>query len=45
MIVAQRRALLDARDDGTFTAGALNAALSTLDAEQISLELKGAPTD
>ncbi len=45
VIAAQRRALLDARDDGTFTAGALNAALAAIDADQISLELKGAPTD
>lgn len=45
VIDAQRQALLDARDDGTFTAGALNAALAGLDADQISLELKGAPTD
>lgn len=40
---AQRRALLDARDDGTFAADALNAALAVIDADQISLELKGAP--
>ena len=45
MISAQRKALLDARDDGDFSADALNAALDVLDADQISLELKGAPTD
>lgn len=45
VIDSQRQALLDAREDGTFTAGALNAALAALDADQISLELKGAPTD
>jgi len=41
VLVAQRLALLDARDDGTHTAAALNAALAVLDAEQISLELRG----
>ncbi len=45
MIAAQRRVLLDARDDGAFNAGALNATLAALDADHISLELKGAPTD
>jgi CPA1 family monovalent cation:H+ antiporter len=45
VISAQRKALLDARDDGNFSADALNAALAVLDADQISLELKGAPTD
>ena len=45
VIAAQRRALLDVRDDGTFTAEALNGALAALDADQISLELKGTPTD
>jgi CPA1 family monovalent cation:H+ antiporter len=44
VISAQRRVLLEARDDGTFSADALNAALAVLDADQISLELKGAPT-
>ena len=41
MIHAERGALLDARDDGTFSAAALGAALEELDAEQISIELKG----
>ncbi|MFB6611260.1 cation:proton antiporter [Agromyces sp. NPDC056379] len=41
MIDAERTALLDARDDGMFSAAALSAALEDLDAEQISVELKG----
>ena len=41
MIQAERSAHLDARDDGTFSAAALGAALEDLDAEQISIELKG----
>ncbi|WP_157000951.1 cation:proton antiporter [Agromyces laixinhei] len=41
MIEAERTALLDARDDGRFSAAALSAALEDLDAEQISIELKG----
>ncbi|MEF3402996.1 cation:proton antiporter [Agromyces sp. CCNWLW203] len=41
MIEAERTALLDARDDGVFSAAALSAALEDLDAEQISVELKG----
>ncbi|HEY5223893.1 MAG TPA: cation:proton antiporter [Microbacteriaceae bacterium] len=45
VIAAQRTALLDARDDGTFTAETLNGALANLDADQISIELKGAPPD
>ncbi len=43
VIDAQRQALLDARDDGAFSAGALDSALAVLDADQISLELRGAP--
>lgn len=42
MIRAERDALLDARDEGRFSAAALSAALEDLDAEQISIELKGA---
>jgi monovalent cation/hydrogen antiporter len=42
-ITAQREALLDARDDGLYSSAALTAALANLDADQISLELKGAP--
>ncbi|MFF2276749.1 cation:proton antiporter [Agromyces sp. NPDC058126] len=41
MIEAERAALLDARDEGRFSAAALSAALEDLDAEQISVELKG----
>jgi CPA1 family monovalent cation:H+ antiporter len=40
---AQRAALLDARDDGTFSADVLAGALSTLDADEISIDLKGDP--
>ncbi|RUR00921.1 cation:proton antiporter [Labedella endophytica] len=45
VIVAQRDALLDARDDGTFDAESLDAALATLDAAQISVELQGGPSN
>ncbi|WP_426595378.1 cation:proton antiporter [Cellulomonas sp. McL0617] len=45
VIKAQREALLRARSDGTFGSGTLSAALAILDADQISAELKGAPTD
>ncbi|NUU04804.1 cation:proton antiporter [Leifsonia sp. C5G2] len=40
-IRAQRDALLDARDDGTFSADVLAGALSNLDADEISIDLKG----
>jgi len=43
MIAAQRSALLEARDDGIFSSDALRNALAVLDADQISLELKGGP--
>ncbi|MFD9679084.1 cation:proton antiporter [Rhodococcus sp. NPDC059969] len=43
VIDAQRQALLDARDDGLFDARMLGSALAALDADQISLELKGGP--
>lgn len=42
---AQRNALLDARDDGAFSADALAGALSNLDADEISIDLKGDPTE
>lgn len=45
IIEAQRGALLDARDNGEFSAAALNAALENLDADQISLELRGNPDE
>lgn len=43
MLAAQRAALLDARDDGTFSADVLGYALEIVDADQISLEMKGGP--
>ena len=43
VIKAQREALLAARDDGTFSAHSLTAVLDVLDAEQISMELRGMP--
>lgn len=39
---AQRTALLDARDDGLFSAPALDAALARVDAEDIGFELRAA---
>lgn len=42
---AQRDALLDARDDGTFSADVLAGALSNLDADEISIDLKGDPSE
>ncbi|MEN2739421.1 cation:proton antiporter [Microbacterium sp. X-17] len=44
-IRAQRDALLDARDDGAFSADVLAGALSNLDADEISIDLKGDPTE
>jgi len=40
VISAQRTAVLDARDDGTYSAASLSAALIYLDAAQIGLELR-----
>ncbi len=40
VIAAQRAALLDARDDGTFDAELLEKALANLDAAQIALEMR-----
>ena len=40
---AQRRALLHARDEGLFASQPLEAALAVLDADQVRLELRGAP--
>ena len=45
VISAQRQVLLDARDEGNFSADALSAALAVPNADQISLEPKGAPVD
>lgn len=42
---AQRGALLDARDDGTFDADELEHALLTIDATQIAMEMRGGPAD
>jgi monovalent cation/hydrogen antiporter len=40
VLAAQRAALLDARDDGTFDAELLEKALANLDAAQIALEMR-----
>ena len=41
VLEAQRSALLDARDNGTFDADLLADVLATLDASQIALETRG----
>ncbi len=41
VLQAQRSALLDARDNGTFDADVLTNALANLDADQIAIELRG----
>jgi NhaP-type Na+/H+ or K+/H+ antiporter len=43
VLAAQRAALLEARDHGTFDADVLAYALQILDASQIALELRGGP--
>ncbi|WKK72205.1 hypothetical protein Q0F99_04165 [Rathayibacter oskolensis] len=40
VIDAQRSALLDARDDGTFDADVLESVLAALDSSQIDIELR-----
>ncbi|MGV8857647.1 cation:proton antiporter [Rhodoglobus sp.] len=45
VIRAQRTALLDARDNGIFDADVLENALDNLDATQITLEMRGKPTN
>lgn len=45
IIAAQRAALLDARDDGLYSSSSLTGALDVLDAEQISMELRGEGAD
>ncbi|MHA7985026.1 cation:proton antiporter [Rathayibacter sp. CAU 1779] len=45
VLEAQRSALLDARDNGTFDADALANALANIDASQIAIELRGEPVD
>lgn len=44
VLEAQRTALLDARDHGTFDADVLAGALANLDASQIAIELRGRPS-
>lgn len=41
IISAQREALLEARDDGIYSSAVLSRMLETLDADQISMELRG----
>ena len=41
VIAAQRSALLDARDNGTFDADVLESALANLDAAEIAIEMRG----
>ncbi|WP_106212288.1 cation:proton antiporter [Glaciihabitans tibetensis] len=45
VLAAQRSALLDARDNGTFDADVLANALANLDAAQIAIEMRGKPVD
>ncbi|MGW4930300.1 cation:proton antiporter [Agromyces sp. NPDC004153] len=45
IIAAQREALLAVRDEGTFSASVLTGALETLDADQISMELRRSHQD
>ncbi|MFT4296360.1 MAG: cation:proton antiporter [Micropruina sp.] len=45
ILQAQRKAVLDARDDGVFDAEVLTHALAVVDAQQIGLELRGSPED
>ena len=41
VLAAQRSALLDARDDGTFDADVLEDALANLDASEIAIDMRG----
>lgn len=45
VIQAQRDVLLDLSREGAFSSGSLRGALAALDADQISLELKGRPPE
>ncbi|TYL51127.1 cation:proton antiporter [Agromyces mariniharenae] len=45
IIAAQREALLAVRDEGTFSASVLTGALESLDADQISMELRRSHQD
>jgi len=44
-IHAQRSALLTARDDGLYSAGALDSALANLDADEIAIGMRGEPAE
>lgn len=44
VLAAQRSALLDARDNGTFDADVLAQMLANLDASQIDIEMRGRPS-
>ncbi len=44
MIDAQRKVLLSAMEDGTYSSELVNAAMANLDADQISLEIRGGST-
>jgi len=44
-IHAQRSALLTARDDGLYSARALDSALANLDADEIAIGMRGEPTE
>jgi CPA1 family monovalent cation:H+ antiporter len=43
ILTAQRNALLDARDDGTFSADMLGYVLEALDADEIAISMRGGP--
>jgi CPA1 family monovalent cation:H+ antiporter len=43
ILAAQRNALLDARDDGTFSADMLGYVLEALDADEIAISMRGGP--
>ena len=45
VLEAQRRALLDARDHGTFDADVLAEALANIDASQLAIEVRTRPLD
>ncbi len=43
MIEAQRAVLLAVMDEGTFSSELISSTMANLDADQISLEIKGTP--
>jgi CPA1 family monovalent cation:H+ antiporter len=45
MVEAQRKVLIQAMDEGSFSSEALSAAMGNLDVDQISIELKGHPPE